>query len=909
MRLVIFLSLFALAFCSAIVPAGADSTPQHPRLLIGPDDVAALRRKVRREPFSHMLASIIRKAETPAEPDRRSVLYDMRIRSMAQAYLLTGKQKYADNARDLALKMVADKPFWNNPSSKGLTRSAGALSVAIAYDLCYDAWDAATRKTISAELLKITRSVLASMGAGANNNIANNWQGVRYASAGLAALACDEPAGKQLARDSYSSLLRHLKANLGSGSWNPEGIGYTTYPATFTGPFGVAAERAGIGDLRKDVPGYARSYWTLLAGTSRIRHMDGFGLRADLADDHPHYNPHGTAGMSFWYLPDSYDPAVKWMYDHFVGAQGNKSYDEDSWGGGFYSVLFYPEKLEAVNPARAVGLNFVDKSHGVAIFRNEFDDDDDVIALVNAASRRPAGAHAGPDTNTFRLQGLGSLWVVGSGRTSDPGGQSNLFAGPVPRRGNNRLGELVDVRFDASGGGFARLAGSCFGVRRHVRLFAADFDEAAGAAALVVNSETSLNGRLWRLNTPEFNEISINGNSFTLKSPVGSSLKVTVIEPAEVQFRTGRFARGGAAMYKPLRYRGKGYTHNNWIEFDCDGRVMVVMTLQQGHAPTVEVRRGPHGAIATINKKRAVVYEKQSGRFEIVDAPARSDIPSRKIPLGVRGAKALTRSDSTIQLNWLVEEIQAEKILIERRIGQGDWQQVASVAPEAGKWTDSQLTPATKASYRLVAVNSHGRAQPSEVVTETTWQAGYSLNIEDFAGDAKNSFGPWKAINQNRGFQHVDRAGSARNAESPDGFWATGSVKIRNSNALINETIRCDLSGRSAAVEFDVRCQAVTVIGLMLKLADGQWVIYEANHVHNAEHAWKTLHFDLRRDGDWLRINPRTLAKGPAVQVTDEDLAGVQGIGICADWVINQKYLYLDQLHLYARKFRLAGSR
>jgi hypothetical protein len=284
--------------------------------------------------------------------------------------------------------------------------------------------------------------------------------------------------------------------------------------------------------------------------------------------------------MAFWYAPREQLPAFKWMYDYLVGANGDKSWDCRG-GGGLYSILYYPADLQAQNPAALMGLNFVDTSHGLVIFRNRFQDENDIVAVVNAHSRQPEGCHGGPDTNTIRILGLGSCFVVGGGRTGDPNGQTNLFPARPENRAPGGLGKLTRHEFTKDGGGLALATGSCMGVLEHKRLFAADFSGRAGAPAVFVDAETSQNGKLWRLNTPEFNVLTAGANSFTLTSPVGSSLKCTVVEPKQVAFRQGAVQRGGGEGHAGFPYRDRKYINNKWIEFDCAGNVLVVMTLQE----------------------------------------------------------------------------------------------------------------------------------------------------------------------------------------------------------------------------------------------------------------------------------------------------------------------------------------
>jgi hypothetical protein len=573
-----YLLIALLMMTLLATPAAAE--PVHPRLLLDAADVAPLRKRALTEPFASMVKAITRQLEHPHE----NVMYDNRVANLAILYLATGEKRHAAEAEKLAVAAVNDEAFWNNPRSKGLTRAGGARRVAIAYDLCYDAWSPETRTLVSAKLKTVADGMMRSMGAGANNYLPNNWQAVRYGGAGLAYLACDEPEVADKAKEAYRQLKRHLVSNLGSNGWNPEGIGYTQYPWQFTGPFGIAAFRAGLGDLRTEIKPVAATLWTTFVGTVAIPRVNGVGLRADLSDDHPGFNGEGTAALAFWYCPTDQLPAVRWMYDYLCGQHGDQSWDSNS-AGGLYSLLLYPVGTPARNPAEvpAAGLTYSDPSAGIAIFRNRYRDEDDIVALVNGHARQPGGCHGGPDTNTFRIIGLGSCWAVGSGRTGDASGQTNLFAGPPgrpPREQRSSLGKLDTVKFNPTGDGSAITSGSCVGVTNHRRTFGVDYSGKSGAAAVFVVADSSDNGKLFRWNTPEFNQIKQTPNGFTLVGPTGATLAVTILQPANPVFRTGTFERGGGEAHSGFPYRGKKYINNAWIEFDCEGEVTMVATLQ-----------------------------------------------------------------------------------------------------------------------------------------------------------------------------------------------------------------------------------------------------------------------------------------------------------------------------------------
>jgi len=216
-----------------------------------------------------MLEEIRRMA---GEKNSRDSMYAFEVRNWAYIYLFTGDKDSAKKAEDAVLRLIEDGAFWNNPQSKGLSRAMGALNVAVAYDLCHEAWSPETRDRVSAQ---------------------------------LAALASDDPSAKDIPPLAYRELLKHFRANLAGGIWNPEGIGYTIYLWGFSGPFGIAAARAGLGDLRKNLPNLREAILPPLLKTVPIPHSRLYGLHPDLSDDNPTCIGEGTAGLAFDYAsPD-----------------------------------------------------------------------------------------------------------------------------------------------------------------------------------------------------------------------------------------------------------------------------------------------------------------------------------------------------------------------------------------------------------------------------------------------------------------------------------------------------------------------------------------------------------------------------------------------------------------------------
>jgi hypothetical protein len=902
---------------------------EHPRLWFSEADVQAIRQRVDGGRLAELPADLRGRVDGGQQLETdESLMYDMRPRDLATLYMLTGDREFAERAGELIDAFIADERFWLDPRSKGLTRSAGLLSVTWAYDLCHDAWPEARRQRVSAAMLQQARWVMDSMGRGANTRIANNWQGVRYASAGLAALSCDEPGARELAEEAYRLLQRHIRENLADGVWNPEGIGYTTYPWTFTGPFGIAARRAGLGDLREDLPNTRHTLWTTLVGTVAIPGTHSLGLRPDLSDDHPGYTGRGGAGLAFWYAPPDHRPAVRWMYDylHPPGQTDHPDYDT-TWGAGLYTLLLYPLHAEPQNPAEHpdLGLTFVDRTHGTAIFRSAYHDGRDIVAVANATQRRPRGGHAGPDTNTIRIFGLGGYFVTGGGRTLDPAGQTNLFVDP-DQRFATREGRLVDVHTHDDGSGTAVITGSTLGVQDHRRVFTADYSRDAGVPALFTNTDTSDNGRVWRLNTPEFNDIRFDGPHFYITAPHGATLRGTVLEPADPEFRTGRVERGGGADHAGFPYRGTKYTHNTYLEFDVQGDAAVVMTLTEADPGSVEVERSPQGAQVVINDV-PVLYDRASRQTLVGDDAAGNDALTRATPLPPRHLRATAVGDRAVELSWQAAGPRAERVLVQRRAvgdaqaeGSADvepeadaWQTVARLEPAATEHRDSEdMQPLTRYAYRIVTRNGSGQTPGDPAEPIRTWDPGYEQRVEDFAPagtESPNSLGRWRVVERDGvNFSLRDRPGSNRGAAELAGHFYTHYVPIRQTRAILNEDVRADLSGESAEVSFDVQAQATTVFSPMFKLADGSWVMTGRTY-QASRREWTTLRYPLHARDRWWSVDPDSGRRSEdPTDVTPDMLADVRGIGVFMEWVINQKTAAVDQFHLRGGNVRVVGE-
>jgi len=101
-------------------------------------------------------------------------------------------------------------------------------------------------------------------------------------------------------------------------------------------------------------------------------------------------------------------------------------------------------------------------------------------------------------------------------------------------------------------------------------------------SAVIKIEDTSENGKIWRLNTPEFNEVEIVENGFLLTAPNGAKMKVTAPkEQITGEITTAKIAYGGSTS---RHNNGIGFGDQYWrfnkaIDIPCNRNAALLIEL------------------------------------------------------------------------------------------------------------------------------------------------------------------------------------------------------------------------------------------------------------------------------------------------------------------------------------------
>jgi hypothetical protein len=358
---------------------------------------------------------------------------------------------------------------------------------------------------------------------------------------------------------------------------------------------------------------------------------------------------------AFPFVPLNLRPAVLWAWNRTesLGKAGkfNDPHGVTAGYDGIAKVMCFsnfPVEMKERNPEEVLSRVTVDRQKGGYVFRNRWRDGDDCVVQLFANSNQAGGSWASCEGGTFRIDGLGASWAVrgqgygngGSGRNLPDislyqnmvdVGEQNIGGSPqatvtrsaVEQDGSGTVSLNMDEiylhypkeKIEKPGKGGATVTEwkaekpVDIGIRA-VRCLGVDYSGKCGAPCLVVVGDrlTGTQGsNVWQLATERENTVICTNSQFVITAPNGATLKGTVVRPAGAQVRTLEYEHVHEINYHGAHKRSTFLRRAILVDGkDKEQEFLVLMTLQKGDAPAVEVW---HDGAAAIVGKRKVSFD------------------------------------------------------------------------------------------------------------------------------------------------------------------------------------------------------------------------------------------------------------------------------------------------------------
>ncbi len=353
-------------------------------------------------------------------------------------YQMTENTDYADSAKkcvEMAFNGTPDKDSryaWVGSASSefGALRAGPSLAaIAMAYDLCYDAWPTNFREDVAYKIAHYKGSPddentwLEDMAFDPRHQPGSNHWGAIVGGAGIAVLSVINDPGTN-----YDTLSLYLKNIRRSALRNLlQGFGDGGYFAEHSGPSHVSSNTAFVPYLQAEYYAGGKDFlsprpnarwitlrWAYeLISTSTgaqypIRHSSSYGTKNYEEDDLSHG---GQFAQGMGTLTDSQKLAMTWVYDSVVKPNGS---EEHIYGIGTYphramfALVNWPLGQTNLNPEGIIPRIMRDSIYGYYAFRKQWKDTNDIIitALADFNKRWGNGGKDGAD-ETMMFWGYG----------------------------------------------------------------------------------------------------------------------------------------------------------------------------------------------------------------------------------------------------------------------------------------------------------------------------------------------------------------------------------------------------------------------------------------------------------------------------------------------------------------------
>lgn len=500
--------------------------------------------------------------------------------------ILNNDQKMANKGWEITQKSINKS---RETKYRVLELSQLVSGIALAYDLCYPLWSEEQRHSLTNWLANQGLKLTQGGGKDWNNSVISNWNVRARSGGGMALLAIKnepseffpnnqffaKPDNLDLFLDtSTRRVIRYLDAAIGDQGFGTEGDLYTAISAELMLPFLQAYSNV----IGKDLISNSEAAWLIPQSMMRMVLQNGKVYT-------PAYGRHraGADGSLFSYgltmLPSEFLPSTFWFFDRYFGKQGDNTFGVNAYlpHTAIYALVGYREDIKRQNPDTFLEKVMVDKQRGLYVFRNQWQDEDDIVASIYLKQEPIRGGWAFPDVGSFRISGLGFNWAIAieGGKVED----ENVVY--LPKASPWRMSLPVAFVDKKNGSGIVSLKTQDLATKNQrlglIRSFAVDYSKISGADAIfaitdVFDGDVTANPfqeKIWIMHTE--GKVTINQNKFKIQAPSGASLQGIFVSPTSVKLSYEKTGKGGKIMA----------TGGN--------QFFVVMSLQKNNLPPMKL--------------------------------------------------------------------------------------------------------------------------------------------------------------------------------------------------------------------------------------------------------------------------------------------------------------------------------
>ncbi|MCC5831339.1 MAG: hypothetical protein JJU36_18015 [Phycisphaeraceae bacterium] len=553
----------------------------HPRLVFTAEEIPAIRRFAQTEE-GRVIRQALDHALTIEQDD--GIVIGSHAAGEALLFVLTGDVEHARRSRAIVERAMAGvphnqtPPLWNASNFKMIYRTKAAVDVALAYDLCYDAWPEDFRQKVAGELARLAAEFLRGGGEGFNRQPSSNWVGNTKAAGGFLALAVRGDPGVDEQINAVANRARReffgwVSQAFGTRGWPQEGFNYLRYPMTTSGFQYLQALTL---SERRDVVRGNHAQWIMPLYITHLvppitaddpPYLPFFGLSyrftgRDVTGFEMLYERtrwrSGDTVMALGSASAQYRPAALWTIRNVVGLEGDRTFDIYKPADAIYAManLARYADVDSRNPGEVLPRMMADDEMGYYVFRNRWRDSNDSVAAFQMNLRPRRATYSFQDAGSFRIYSFGTRWAEQASRKDrDWSRESGINRAmenvvqipdtngwPGGRRiaaELNEHGGVLSVDISAAYSRGQRLVDAQPGDVKAVRGFAVDYSGQSGADGLYVVTDRFVGPgeKTWVMHTGGQPQRETDG--FSIRGRDGARMRAWVLAPSEFTINFG----------------------------------------------------------------------------------------------------------------------------------------------------------------------------------------------------------------------------------------------------------------------------------------------------------------------------------------------------------------------------------